>query len=512
MAVSIFSCPECNATLKSAKAIAVGTKIKCPKCEAIFVIPVKNSAPTDEEEPRPVATGSATKKPTGPAQTKPAPKGARKPESKEEFAAYDDGEDDYRDEEDDRPRKLKKKKKKSKTNPNWILIGSISGLVVLILALGAIGAWVWPGFLLSAGDEPLAYVPANSTAIFRMEVEDLIDKTNSNAQFEQYLKQFPTSDATFNPADCEKETGMTIKELFHQLTIATNESFQTAAGGKPNPKVVVIIKSKHSFNRSKVAKFLKHSDEQKLKGKTVYKTKNGFTFFPTSNLIVAISNFSEQELEPILASKGKQPAPSGDIKAIADMVAQNPLWAVANLDSNTKQNLQGFLSFAPGLTEPDKNSLRSTINQAKCGGFWIAFENDQAKISAGVMCADSGGATQVKNELEKMWNSYTKGLLGGTLIKGLMSQVPAPFQPMIQQLIDSTAFSVQNNLAQVTTQISIQSLKSLQNLDPSLLMGAGGGGNFNRPGGMPRGLPAPGGTRPNNPNNPGGNRPRRPGG
>jgi hypothetical protein len=214
----------------------------------------------------------------------------------------------------------------------------------------------------------------------------------------------------------------------------------------------------------------------------------------------------------MLASKGKQPTPTGDIMAMADLVKKNPLWGVATLDGNMKQNLQGLLSFAPGLNEQDKSSLQSTVNQTKCAGFWLAIENNQVKMSAGVMCPDSGGATLVKNELEKMWNSYTKGLLGGTLIKGLMSQVPAPFQPMIQQLIDSTTFSVQNNLAQVTTQISIQSLKSLQNLDPSLLMGAGGGGNFNRPGGMPGGLPGPGGMRPNNPNNPGGNRPRRPGG
>ncbi|HEV3204388.1 MAG TPA: hypothetical protein VGY77_08400, partial [Gemmataceae bacterium] len=73
---------------------------------------------------------------------------------------------------------------------------------------------------------------------------------------------------------------------------------------------------------------------------------------------------------------------------------------------------------------------------------------------------------------------------------------PAPFQPMIQQLIDSTTFSAQNNLAQVSTQISVQSLKSLQNLDPSMFMGAGAGGNFGGPRNNPGGNPLPGPRRP----------------
>jgi hypothetical protein len=522
MAVSIFSCPECNTTLKSAKAIASGTKIKCPKCGAIFGIPAKNGAAPKEDEPRPVGAGAGSRKPAGPVEPRPAPKPIRKTEPQEEFAAYDDGEDDEEDrfEEEERPRKLKKKKKKSQSSANWILIGSISGLVVLIIALGAIGAWVWPGFLLSAGDEPLAFIPANSTAIFQIQTEELVDKTQSNAQFEALFKRIATSTSDPSPADCKKETGLEFKEFMHQLTIGTNESFQAAGGANPNPKIVGIIKTKVPFDKSKVINYLKLSGkEQKIKGKTVYKEqKNGkteYTFFPNNRLIVGLSNLTEDEMEPLLNSKGKQPAPTGDIMAMAAVVKQNPMWGVANLDANAKQNLQGFLSFAPGLNDQDKNSLRNTISQAKCAGFWLAVENDQAKISAGVMCADSAGATQVKNELEKMWNSYTKGLIGGALVKGLMNQVPPPLQPTVKQVMDSTSFSVQENVAQVTIGISIQTLKSLQNMDPSMLMGAGAGGNFNQPGGMPGGnSPGPGGIRPNNPNNPGGNplpRPRRPG-
>ena len=55
MAVTIFACPECGSTLKSKQALAAGTKIKCPKCQAIFAIPERDGAADADEEPRSMA-------------------------------------------------------------------------------------------------------------------------------------------------------------------------------------------------------------------------------------------------------------------------------------------------------------------------------------------------------------------------------------------------------------------------------------------------------------------------
>lgn len=71
-----ITCPECDATLKLAKAPAPGKKVKCPKCEALFVPPVEEEAAADDPD-RPVKT--AARKATGP---KPKPKAAVKPDAK----------------------------------------------------------------------------------------------------------------------------------------------------------------------------------------------------------------------------------------------------------------------------------------------------------------------------------------------------------------------------------------------------------------------------------------------
>src|SRR5262245_65018318 len=48
-----YQCPECEAVLRRAEAIAPGKKIRCPKCEAVF--PAR--ALPDDDEPAPAAQG-----------------------------------------------------------------------------------------------------------------------------------------------------------------------------------------------------------------------------------------------------------------------------------------------------------------------------------------------------------------------------------------------------------------------------------------------------------------------
>src|SRR5262245_65075088 len=65
-----ITCPDCDATLKLAKAPAPGKKVKCPKCEALFVPSDEEKAEADDPD-RPVKT--AARKAKGP---KPKPKAA----------------------------------------------------------------------------------------------------------------------------------------------------------------------------------------------------------------------------------------------------------------------------------------------------------------------------------------------------------------------------------------------------------------------------------------------------
>jgi hypothetical protein len=51
-----YQCPECEAVLRRAEAVAAGKKIRCPKCEAVFPA---NPLPDDEPAPEPAADPAA---------------------------------------------------------------------------------------------------------------------------------------------------------------------------------------------------------------------------------------------------------------------------------------------------------------------------------------------------------------------------------------------------------------------------------------------------------------------
>jgi hypothetical protein len=69
MAVSQITCPECATTLKPAKPVAEGKKVKCPECGAVFTVRA--------EEPE---AGAIAKKPAAkPAPARAAPKKAEEP-------------------------------------------------------------------------------------------------------------------------------------------------------------------------------------------------------------------------------------------------------------------------------------------------------------------------------------------------------------------------------------------------------------------------------------------------
>src|SRR5262245_15653196 len=55
-----ITCPECEATLNLAKAIAPGKKMKCPRCAAVFVVP--RSVEESDEEPEPPRKKAAAQK------------------------------------------------------------------------------------------------------------------------------------------------------------------------------------------------------------------------------------------------------------------------------------------------------------------------------------------------------------------------------------------------------------------------------------------------------------------
>lgn len=92
MAISRLSCPDCGTVLRPAKPVAPGKKVKCPKCELVFV------AVEDEEDEDDAPRRKPAKSKKGSVKTKSAPK-------KEEEELYGLArEPDDEDEDDKKPR------------------------------------------------------------------------------------------------------------------------------------------------------------------------------------------------------------------------------------------------------------------------------------------------------------------------------------------------------------------------------------------------------------------------
>lgn len=140
---SEFVCPKCEATLRTAKPLAPGKRVKCPHCSEVVTVPEKEMAVR--------AAGKAAPAPAAPPKEK-----SKRPRADDEEderparkrARDDDEEDEDAEEEDERP-KAKKKKKAKSGGGKGLMIGLIIGGVVLLL--GGVGL----GLFFFLGSNPL---------------------------------------------------------------------------------------------------------------------------------------------------------------------------------------------------------------------------------------------------------------------------------------------------------------------------------------------------------------------
>lgn len=81
MALSKLVCPECDKVLRPTNPVAPGKKVRCPKCETVFVARAEEED-EDEEDDRPA------RKPAKKAKPAPAKKAEKKPAASEDDGAY----------------------------------------------------------------------------------------------------------------------------------------------------------------------------------------------------------------------------------------------------------------------------------------------------------------------------------------------------------------------------------------------------------------------------------------
>jgi Zn-finger nucleic acid-binding protein len=137
VAVTRFRCPECETTLKLARALEPGKRIKCPKCAAVVTVPA------DEEE-----RVTAARAPVRPRKQRPA---------------QDEQDDEDEEEQEERPRKRRKKPAKRWVSPVllWSLVGGGVAAVALVVVLILTSSSGRPasGPVAKVGDPPKGGVP-----------------------------------------------------------------------------------------------------------------------------------------------------------------------------------------------------------------------------------------------------------------------------------------------------------------------------------------------------------------
>jgi hypothetical protein len=421
MAVTKFSCPECQAVLKSASPIPAGKKLKCPKCGAFF--PYSDPAEVAEYD---------------------------------DFAERDD-EPEEEEREEASPRKALKKKKKGKSN--WVpMLAAGIGAVILLVAAGGYAAYYFlrtPTF-----SEPLAFVPANSTLIMAADLESVLDQLGAQALFERLIEQ-----RRLRPAECKAKTGLEFRELFSHFTFATTQSAQALAPGPSGTKGMWVIRSRVPFDRGKVLDFMdaKKADKKSLHGKTYYtgtaeQGGNRQTFFvPSNRLIVYMVNFTEGEEAAVLAADGAKIAPPADTMALIDQAKQGQGWVAVPLDPAIKGNL---LAAGAGAGGQEGAALAASLQQAKGLTFWVTLDNSVLKANAGFLCNDSASASQLAQVLQKAWEKQTQGVAGGMQMALAVGFLPKPAQDVVRQLIQGVRFSAQGSVALASTQTTLQAVQT----------------------------------------------------
>jgi hypothetical protein len=174
---------------------------------------------------------------------------------------------------------------------------------------------------------------------------------------------------------------------------------------------------------------------------------------------------------------------------LANSFRENQVWMAVQADHSVRQALQkgpkGLLPDAGSGPQPDGST--AAFQQVKAGGFGASLETNQVKLHGSLLCENAAGAAQVVQALKKQFDLYTNGLFKMMLTQ-IMASWPAPVKTLVDDLIKTTSFSSQASLAQVSAQLSMQSVKSaLAQVGQMGLPGAGGvAGAGVPPGGVQR--------------------------
>lgn len=465
-----FTCPNCAKVLRASARPPAGKKIKCPACAHAFVPKLdqeENEATRIQEKPSIKARPRADDEDD---DEKPRNGKSRAlddddaPRKKNRRAEVDDDEED----DDDRPSKKKKARKKSRSMM-LVLVGVflVGGGGLLSCVLCGLGAFVWPGFLLSKNDELLAFVAPDANVLIGGKPKELKTKF---AGFKDMFAQAAGPGPGNNFPEMED-------------FVINSEQF-LVFGNTTNKKMVVVVKAENA-DIERLKKSNKLEAGKNVGGHALHKIKQGQfgnfgggpEFVAISGRFVVVSDLPENELVATLNRGKKEPAKSAAID-LSRSVDKSPMWVAFTFDAKARDELRDLMDKG-GQQIPSMKAAVPAVAGAKGATFTLDVTGaNDIKFTASVMCKNADDATKIKTGLEEGWK-LAKGLIDGVMMFGAMPAGPeAEAAKLMMRDLGTLAFQTKGDTATASMTFTNQTIQELAKAGKNMPMGGIG---FNPP-------------------------------
>ncbi len=476
MSATTLSCPECQTTLKSGMPIPEGKPIKCPKCGAVFPAPAPIAQEihdtNDEKKARIVQKKNSPFIPAG------------------EF--NDEGPTEYDQEEDDYDDEPVRRRKKRRTNTTKILAVAIGSALIVLLFVGVTAYFIWNNVVNkgrnrgTGKEDPLAFVPADSTRVFGVDLGPLWEQPALAAQIENAIHQDPQDLL----ADIKKNTGIEEREFLDHVIFAMKTN---AANPAEPPQMSLILHTKEAFSQNKIRDSAKDLTPQKAGGKTYYKRNvapgsgQWLWLYMPSDRILVLSDLPEAQMKELVEADGIEPKLPAPVISMAQGFEKSHFWMVEPFSAASKQQMEKGLAMIRWIIPPDLTPVTNALPQAKMLALCSSLANNKVSLQVSLVCADDGTAKQVETSLQNFWDKNSKGQAGlQTLLR--LEKLPKDQQPTVKEMLENLQFSSQGASVHVSTLFTAPSIEILERLITRLR------GPF-FPGGIPGGM-VPGGPPP----------------
>jgi len=398
MTTITFACPQCQTNLKTSQRIDVDQEVRCPKCGTVFPAPPETISFGFDDSPM---TGSG---------------------------------------EVDGPEFSGTFQRRSKPNRTKTIILGSAIIVALFTAGTAYLTWKiienWGRNEGTGREDPLAFVPPESTLVVGVDMGALADHPDWADQIEKGIRQLNQFPIFWD--DCKANTGIEFRELFDQVILAFK-----LEGLNQNevPHITLIAHSRLPFNQNRIRDSEKDMYREVSHGKTYYKRNDGnlmdlsWLFMPSDRILV-LSSLPEYDFEPLMEKDGSDPLLSQDELRRIRGLQENPFWAAFSISDSRRENLTKS-SLLLGKMFPKMAPVLETIIHAKAGSAFARWDEDQMALTMTLDCDEESAARQGSSRLQEYWDKHAKAL--------------PIFQALPREALDQAKFSSEGGTIRITT-------------------------------------------------------------